>query len=279
MAETKPNDPAEWNRVAVAYEQANEAFMGRFADLALEAASLEAGDLVVDVATGPGTLAVRAAKTAKRVVAVDYADAMLERLRARVDKENLTNIEVKRMDGMRLELESDTFDAAFSMFGLIFFPDRRRGFGELYRVLKPGGRAVVTGWGSIERAPVLSAMVKGVRDALPDLPPPPAVVPAFSLQDPAKFAAEMAQEGFDRVTILTRTVEQEFTGTAEDFFDAQAPANVLIASLKEKLPEAKFKEVKKHSCAAIRSVCGDGKTMTLQAEANIGIGFRDEGDA
>jgi ubiquinone/menaquinone biosynthesis C-methylase UbiE len=278
MAEPKPNDPERWNRVAVAYEQANEAFMGRFADIAIEMANLSAEDHVLDVAAGTGIVAARAAKLAKRVVAVDYADAMLERIRAKVDREKLPNVDVKRMDGMRLELESDTFDAAFSSFGLIFFPDRRRGFSELHRVLKPGGRAVVTAWGAIDKAPVLSAMVRGVREALPDLPPPPAVAPAFSLQDPAQFAAEMVQEGFDRVTILTRTVEQDFPGTAEEFFEAQAPANVLIAELKETLPEAKWKEVKKRSCAAIESIC-DGQKLKLQADANIGIGFRGEDDA
>jgi len=136
----------------------------------------------------------------------------------------------------------------------------------------------VTAWGAIDKAPVLSAMVRGVREALPDLPPPPAVAPAFSLQDPAQFAAEMVQEGFDRVTILTRTVEQDFPGTAEEFFEAQAPANVLIAELKETLPEAKWKEVKKRSCAAIESIC-DGQKLKLQADANIGIGFRGEDDA
>jgi ubiquinone/menaquinone biosynthesis C-methylase UbiE len=274
----RPNDPAEWNRVAAAYEAANEGFMGGFAEMALEVAGLLPGEQVLDVATGTGVLAVRAAKTAKRVVAVDYAESMLARLRARLERDELKNVDVKQMDGMRLELESDTFDAAFSMFGLIFFPDRRRGFGELYRVLKPGGRAVVAGWGPMENAPVLSAMAGAVREALPELPPPPAVIPAFSLKDPAQFAAEMVQEGFDRVTILTRTLEQTFDGSAEEFFEKQSGANVMVAGLREKLPAAKWKEVEKKACAAIRAAAGEGKELKVSAEANIGIGYRDEGE-
>jgi SAM-dependent methyltransferase len=236
-------------------------------------AGLATSDRVLDVATGPGTLAVRAAPLVKEVVATDYAEGMLERLRARIEREKIANITVKQMNGQQLELASESFDAAFSVFGLIFFPDRGRGFRELCRVIKPEGRAVVVGWGPLEKMPLIDAMVRGLREALPDMPAPTGVPPVQSLQDPARFATEMMEAGFDDVEIITRTLEKPTGETVEQFFDRTAPANLFVAPLKARLPNDKWADVRGHVCKAMRAAVGDGQVV-YAAEANIGVGRR-----
>jgi SAM-dependent methyltransferase len=52
-------------------------------------------------------------------------------------------IDAQVMNAEALVLEDASFDAAFCLFGFMFFPDRARAFGELKRVLKPGDHAVV----------------------------------------------------------------------------------------------------------------------------------------
>jgi ubiquinone/menaquinone biosynthesis C-methylase UbiE len=275
MAEPpKRNDPTEWTNVAAAYDEINEPYMGLWAEEAIRIAELKAGERVLDVATGPGTLAARAAPQVREVVATDYSEGMLARLRARIERDQIKNIDVRQMNGQQLELASESFDAAFSVFGLIFFPDRSRGFRELHRVLKPKGRAVVVGWGPLERMPLVHAMIRGVREALPDLPSPPEPVPVQSLQDPAQFATEMIKAGFDEVEIATRTIEQKVEGTIEEFFERQAPANLLLASLREKLAPDAWKRVSDRACANIRAVVGTGP-IVMGGEANIGIGWRE----
>ncbi|HVW30773.1 MAG TPA: methyltransferase domain-containing protein [Polyangiaceae bacterium] len=275
----KQNDPAEWTNIAAAYEEVNEPFMGLWAQEAIRVADLRPTDRVLDVATGPGTLAVRAAPLVKEVVATDYAEGMLERLRARIDRDKITNVSVKRMNGQQLELASESFDAAFSVFGLIFFPDRGRGFRELCRVIKPEGRAVVVGWGPRERMPLIDALIRGVYEALPDLPRPANLPAVQSLQDPAQFAAEMMEAGFDDVEIVTRSVEMKTADSIDHFFDQAARANLFLVPLKSKLPEKKWDELKAHVCKTIRATVGDGPVV-YSGEANIGIGRRgaDEDD-
>jgi SAM-dependent methyltransferase len=268
----KRNDPTEWTNVAAAYEEVSEPYMGQWADEAIRMAALLPEDRILDVATGPGTLAVRAAAKVREVVAVDYSDGMLDRLRARIEREKLTNVDARKMNGQQLELASDSFDAAFSLFGLIFFPNRGRGFSELCRILKPGGRGVVVAWGPLERTPYLAGMLKGIREALPDLPAPAGTPPAFSLQDPAVFATEMMEAGFDEVEIATRVIETPLDVDVETFFERQAPANVMVAGLQQKLPPADWARVKRAVCERIREALGDKKV--LSAEANIGIGRR-----
>ncbi len=269
----KQNDPTEWTNIAAAYDEVNEPFMGLWAEEAIRVAGLRPTDRVLDVATGPGTLAVRAAPLVKEVVATDYSEGMLERLRARIEREKLTNVVAKQMNGQQLELASESFDAAFSVFGLIFFPDRGRGFRELCRVLKPQGRAVVVGWGPVDRMPLIDGLLKGLREALPDMPTPTGTPPVQSLQDPARFATEMMEAGFDDVEIVTRTVQKPTTDTVEQFFDRTAPANLFVAPLKAKLPKDKWEDVRGHVCKAIRQAVGDGPVV-YSGEANIGIGRR-----
>jgi ubiquinone/menaquinone biosynthesis C-methylase UbiE len=247
--------------------------MGRWAEEAIRIAELRPTDRVLDVATGPGTLAVRAAPLVKEVVATDYADGMLERLRARVERDKIANVSVKQMNGQQLELASESFDAAFSIFGLIFFPDRGRGFRELCRVIKPEGRAVVVGWGPRERMPLVDAMIRGVYEALPDMPRPTGVPAVQSLEDPAQFAAEMMEAGFDDVNIITRTIEMPVGESVEQFFDQAARGNLFMSPLKSRLPEKQWAELRTHVCNTIRKTVGDGP-IVYSAEGNIGIGRR-----
>lgn len=266
------NDPSEWNFVAEPYEQTIEPFLGVYGEHAIEMAQLKPGERVLDVAAGPGTLSVRAARIVKEVVATDFADGMIARLKARIAREAIANVRVAKMNGMALELESATFDAAFSAFGLIFFPDRVRGFSELARVLRPGGRAVVIGWGPIENAPMLAAMMKALRNAVPELPSPPpgVVIPVLSLADPMKFTHEMQEGGFEDVKVERVTKTMDTGQSLEDFWEQTAQANLMIAPLRARLG-ARWAEVSQAVCAELRPLVGEA-TVKMTAEATFGFG-------
>ena len=69
-------------------------------------------------------------------------------------------------------LAGATFDAAFSLFGLMFFPDRKQGFAEIYRTLKPGGSIAITSWAPVDQSPAMQTMFGALRAIKPDLPQP-----------------------------------------------------------------------------------------------------------
>ena len=56
------------------------------------------------------------------------------------------NVTVHEMDAQALEFPDDHFDAAFSSFGVMFCPDRAKGFTEMGRVTRPGGELVASAW-------------------------------------------------------------------------------------------------------------------------------------
>ena len=187
------SQPLGWDLVAPGYTDLSLPFFEAFAADALKLVELQAHDHIADVATGPGSLALLAAKKVARVDALDFSSEMLGCLAQRINVQGACNIYPLEGDGQALPWQSQQFDAAFSLFGLMFFPDRARGFSELYRVLKPGGRAVVSSWQLNAEQPIFTAVFNNLREALPDMPKGGSAPP---LSESAVFTEEMQAAGF-----------------------------------------------------------------------------------
>ncbi|MGF3025040.1 class I SAM-dependent methyltransferase [Methylobacterium aquaticum] len=135
-------NPNRWDKVAQHYEKTAHPFTARFAEAALATVSLTSHSRVLDVATGTGALAHAAARTGAQVTAVDFSAGMI----ARVAAAGLPNVDARVMDGQALALPDASFDAVFSIFGVIMFPDWRKGLVEMARVTRPGGYGVIATW-------------------------------------------------------------------------------------------------------------------------------------
>jgi SAM-dependent methyltransferase len=111
----------------------------------VEQARVGVGEDVVDLACGTGNAALLAAARGARVVGVDAAPRLLavarERARAR-------GVELDLRDGNLLALPIDdaAADAVLSVFGVIFATDPAKSLREIRRIMRPGGRALITAW-------------------------------------------------------------------------------------------------------------------------------------
>jgi ubiquinone/menaquinone biosynthesis C-methylase UbiE len=202
-------EPLPWNLVASGYNDENFAHFAKYAADALELAEVKPGERLLDVAAGPGSLAIQAAAQATEVQALDFSTEMLSQLRSRIAAEGITNLVAREGDGQALPYADASFDAAFSMFGLMFFPDRIKGFRELRRVLKPGGRAVVASWLPMGEVPLLAAVFEALAAELPELPFGNSKGP---LTDPEEFRRELAEGGLSEIQIVKRTHALETPG-------------------------------------------------------------------
>ncbi len=108
--------------------------------------SVDKGDEVLDVGCGAGvdTLfsAMMTGPTGK-VVGVDLTPAMLKRAKKNLSKTDLKNVVFKEGSAENLPFADEDFDVVTSNGALNLVPDKARAFGEIYRVLKPGGRLMV----------------------------------------------------------------------------------------------------------------------------------------
>jgi ubiquinone/menaquinone biosynthesis C-methylase UbiE len=122
-----------------------------------DAAALASGQRVLDVACGTGVLACEAAKRVGRngaVVGLDRNDGMLA-----VARRKAPGVEWKSGLAEALPFPNEAFDAVVSQFGLMFFDDRSKAIGEMWRVLRPNGRLAVAVWDRLENSPGYAGMV------------------------------------------------------------------------------------------------------------------------
>lgn len=268
MTDPSPlSQPTAWNLVASDYVDEVAPLLAHYASDAIELARLAAGERVLDVAAGPGTLSLLAAPRAGRVTAVDFSADMLALLRRRADETGFEHVEARIADGQALPFADDSFDCAFSMFGLMFFPDRAAGFAELRRVLAPGGRAVVSSWTPSENVPLIAAVFDAIRELLPDLPFGDERQP---LAEAEEFRAEMSAAGFGAVEIRTVAHRLE-KPSARDFWDAQTRASAPIALLRRRHADEEWATLSEQVIARLQENFGRGP-VRMEWPAHLALG-------
>jgi ubiquinone/menaquinone biosynthesis C-methylase UbiE len=121
----------------------------------LRALGLRAGERVLDIGSGPGLLTAemaRAVGPTGHITGLDISDAMLALGQRRAgDLDGTEQMSFVKADATALPFADATFDAATSIQVYEYVADLPRALGELHRVLRPGGRALIldTDWDSI----------------------------------------------------------------------------------------------------------------------------------
>ncbi|MFP2928961.1 class I SAM-dependent methyltransferase [Pyxidicoccus sp. 3LG] len=260
--------PEPWDLVAPEYVRELMPVFETFSTEALSRTGVGQGTRVLDVAAGPGTLSLLAARRGAKVTALDFAPRMVDYLREHASAAGLA-IEALVGDGMELPFQDRAFDAAFSMFGLMFFPDRPRGFRELHRVLVPGGRAAVSSWTPMDRSPVMNAVYKNFAELLGGGGGPrDGMMP---LSDPETCQREMSGAGFADVGVHEVQASVRYASTAE-LVDAMVRSSAPIVLARRALGE-KWDGVARAFGERVAAELGTGP-QTLLFNAYLTVGTR-----
>jgi len=261
-----------WDLVSSAYTEEVVPMFEHYATDALRLAAPVTGSRIVDVACGPGTLALLAAQRGHMVDAIDFSPAMIERFEARRLTLELTNVTSHVGDGQKLPFEDATYGAGFSMFGLMFFPDRAKGFAELRRVLVPGARAVVSSWQPLEINPVLAAMFGAVRETFARLVPqaPPMGVAEMPLATVELCRAEMSESFADvEVHPISHTHTYESVASVWPSIERTMAPMVLM---RRAVGDEKWAQIAEAATAAIARAMGAGPpAIEMPAWLSVGV--------
>ena len=141
---------ATYNAAAAMFDAKALSFWDRHGRAAVRRARIKAGDRILDLGCGTGASALPAARLAGasgEVVGVDAAQNMLARAREKAAMQGLTNARFERANMARLDFPDAYFDRIISVFAIFFLEDMATHVKSMWRMLRPGGRIVITTWG------------------------------------------------------------------------------------------------------------------------------------
>jgi ubiquinone/menaquinone biosynthesis C-methylase UbiE len=114
-------------------------------DVVIDQLAPQAGDAFLDLATGTGAVATRAASAGATVTGVDLAPGLIGTAKERAAEDGLT-IDYVVGDCENLDFADASFDKASSTCGIMFAPDHEATAGEIARVMRPHGRIALANW-------------------------------------------------------------------------------------------------------------------------------------
>jgi SAM-dependent methyltransferase len=179
--------------------------------LLLDRTSLKSGDKVLDVATGPGTLARQAAELvgpSGRVTGIDSSPQMLGQARGLAPVAGAAPVDYVEGTAQSLPFPDAQFDVVLCQQGLQFFTDQLGCLKEMKRVLKPGGRLAVALWSDAKAMTLFVAFLEAVDATVPD-PPKRA---AFGWLDIPKLSGLLAAAGFSAAKVAEETLVVALSG-------------------------------------------------------------------
>jgi ubiquinone/menaquinone biosynthesis C-methylase UbiE len=171
------------------------------ADMAERVARLSPARILETAAgTGRVTRAIARALPNLPIVATDLNQPMLDHAAANIAAPNVT---WRQADAQTLPFEDGGFDAVVCQFGVMFFPDKAKAYGEARRVLKPGGRFIFSVWDCIEANEVAGLTAQAVADLFPRDPPGFLARTPHGYYDHAAIQSALERAGFARVELET----------------------------------------------------------------------------
>jgi ubiquinone/menaquinone biosynthesis C-methylase UbiE len=240
MVETE--DVNLFDRMRPAYQKWVEPVSRVFARAVLEHADLNPGARVLDVCAGTGSLAVQAAKNGLQVTAIDTAPVTTAHLAEQLRPYPACTTEV--MDALQMPWDEGQFDAAFSLFGVMFCgPLVPKVLADMRRAVRSGGVVAVVHWATPRGAPFFDILAQASRDVDdPDIGTLEALLPGYLSREALREAlvtaglVDVHAEPVDAASAIPTS--EAFLTELETFFAGIAGFGDLTVGQRERLNTA-----------------------------------------
>ena len=233
-----------------------------WASYLVQSANPQPGERVLDVACGTGIVARRIAPhvgSQGGVIGLDLNPDMLSVGRAAAEREGLA-IGWRVGPAEQLQFPDGSFDLVVCQFGLMFFADRHTALTEMHRILRTGGRVVVSVWQGLDRHPFYLTLHEVSKQHLGKS----SVQAVFSLGDSDELSRLLAEAGFQQVEIEPASLTARFANPEAflaweiDVDPAETPA---LQHLDVPAQQVILAAVRQDMQAAMHAVMQDGQVV------------------
>ena len=186
-----------WNGISEIYTNEIDRRFAPVVDAVMARAALTSGERVLDLGTGTGAVAERAAAIVGpggHVVGMDISPQMLAQTHARLVAGGWTNVTLQEGGAERMPAADSSFDVVLASLSLMYVIDREAAAREIARVLRPDGRLVAAVWAGPDQCDIVRFQETAGSVAGP--PPVPGVGPG-ALADPRVFLRQLAAAGIE----------------------------------------------------------------------------------
>lgn len=139
-----------WDYSSPHYEKGWQSQLWPAQERLLKRADFRPGEKVLDISCGTGLVTFPVAEAVGpdgEVTGIDLSEGMIEKAASIAGEKDFNQVSFQHMDAEELDFPDDSFDIAINSLGLMYYPDPDKAIKEMYRVVKPGGRAAALVWG------------------------------------------------------------------------------------------------------------------------------------
>lgn len=262
-----------YSTTASTYDEYGSKVFESYAQPLLDAAGLQSGQHVLDVACGPGIPSLMATPLVApggTVTGIDLAPGMVDIAKKKAEARGLNNVTFQEGDAEALPFSDDSFDVVLCNHGLVHMTDRTRALCEMRRVLKKtSGTLALSVWSTPDRAIVIGIVAKTIRELWPA-----AVVPGapmwFDFGAEGVLEKALSDSGFKDIRTMRHNVALE-VGNAEEYWDMVVGISGRLQMLLKNIPEEVASNIRLTVIRAAERFRSEGGRIVIPCQEVVGL--------